>query len=71
MHDDALADFGSGGEMLFERTESLIADSQRRRKERDEVWAFHLGNRVRVSALGRSLLIEAVARIESCERPSV
>lgn len=68
MRDDPLADFASDGGMLFESVELLIADSQRRRRVRDEVWAFHLQNRLRMSVDGISLIAEAMARIDATKK---
>lgn len=64
MDDDALADFASGDDQFFDRTQSLIAESQRRRRERDAEWAIHLENRMRVSAHGIALLREVAARLD-------
>ncbi len=71
MRDDPLAKYASAGGALFDWAESLIAYSQRRRGERDEVWEFHLQNRMRVSRHGLSLLKVAAARLASWERPGL
>lgn len=70
VHDDTPAELASGAPVRVERTESLVAWSQRRRRERDAVWYFHLEDRLQVSAHGLSLIKTAMARFDTCREPA-